>query len=236
MKNRKLHIVFNSPAVLTFVLLCFLATLLGRLTGDRSTHRFFMTWHSSLSDPLTWLRFFTHVLGHAGWDHLVGNASYLLLLGPMLEEKHGSATIVRVIAVTAFVTAIANYILFPHIGLCGASGVVFAFIILASFTGFNDGEIPVTFLLVAALFIGQQVYEGITVTDNISNMAHIIGGLTGSVLGFSLNRRPRRTQPRTNIPVQPCQNEDPKAGTPGRASGPLSRHNRFGGKEYSEPR
>ena len=30
-----------------------------------------------------------------------------------------------------------NYIFFWNVGLCGASGIVFAFIILASFTGFK---------------------------------------------------------------------------------------------------
>ena len=78
---------------------------------------------------------------------------------------------------------------FPSVALCGASGIVFAFIVLASFTGFREGEIPLTFLLVAAIYIGQQVYQGITVVDNISNMAHIVGGAVGSVTGYLLNKR-----------------------------------------------
>ena len=60
-----------------------------------------MTYHSSLSDPLTFVRFFTHVMGHSGWEHFISNASYLLLLGPMLEEKHGSSRILGVILITA---------------------------------------------------------------------------------------------------------------------------------------
>lgn len=58
---------------------------------------------------------------------------------------------------------------------------------LASFTDFREGEIPITFILVAAIFIGQQVYEGIAVQDNISNMAHIVGGIVGAILGYGLN-------------------------------------------------
>jgi GlpG protein len=53
----------------------------------------------------------------------------------------------------------------------------------------REGEIPLTFILVACIFIGQQVYEGIVVSDNISNTAHIIGGLVGSVAGYFLNRK-----------------------------------------------
>ena len=148
-----------------------------------------MTYHSSLMKPMTYIRFVTHVFGHEGWTHFIGNASYLLLLGPMLEEKHGSKELIEVIGITALVTGVVNYIFFVNIGLCGASGVVFAFIVLASFTGFREGEIPLTFLLVAAIFIGQQIYEGISMQDNISNMAHIMGGVIGAIMGYSLNRK-----------------------------------------------
>lgn len=93
------------------------------------------------------------------------------------------------IGVTALATGIVNYIFFWNVALCGASGVVFAFIVLASFTGFRAGEIPLSFILVAIIFIGQQVYEGIAVQDNISNMAHIVGGIVGAVVGYNLNRK-----------------------------------------------
>jgi GlpG protein len=166
-----------------------MATLLGVLTGGKSTLAVFMTYHSSLTNPMTYIRFFTHVFGHNGWEHFIGNASYLLLLGPMLEEKYGSVELVEVIGITAVVTGVVNYIFFGNVALCGASGVVFSFIILASFTGFKEGEIPLTFVLVAVIFIGQQLYEGIAIQDNVSNMAHIVGGIVGAVIGYRLNRK-----------------------------------------------
>ncbi|MCD8380357.1 MAG: rhomboid family intramembrane serine protease, partial [Lachnospiraceae bacterium] len=72
---------------------------------------------------------------------------------------------------------------------CGASGVGFARILLSSNVGVRQREIPLTFILVAVIFLGQQVYEGITLQDNISNMAHIVGGITGSVFGYILNKK-----------------------------------------------
>ncbi|MCD8132098.1 MAG: rhomboid family intramembrane serine protease [Lachnospiraceae bacterium] len=189
MKKNRLKIVNNAPVILTFVLISFIATLLNELTGGVSNVMLFMTYHSSLTSPLTWLRFFTHVFGHSGWDHLIGNMTYLLLLGPMLEEKYGSADILKVIAVTALVTGLVNYIFFPNIALCGASGVVFALILLSSIVGVKQREIPLTFILVAVIFLGQQVYEGITIEDNISNVSHIAGGITGSVFGYIFNRK-----------------------------------------------
>lgn len=190
--KKKFKITFNAPVVLTFVVICFIATILGIITQGRSTQAVFMTYHSSLKNPMTYIRFIIHVFGHLGWGHFIGNASYLLLLGPMLEEKYGSDRIIIVIAITALATGLINYIFFENVALCGASGVVFAFIVLASFTGFKAGEIPLTFILVVIIFIGQQVYEGITIQDNIFNMAHIVGGIVGACVGYGLNKDVRR--------------------------------------------
>ena len=175
--------------ILSFLFICLAARLLDMITMGQSNRMFFVTYHSSLVNPLTYLRFFTHVFGHASWEHLTGNAMYILLLGPMLEEKYGPATILELMAVTAFATGIINYVLFWNIALCGASGICFAFILLTSFTGFKEGEIPLTVLLVAAVFIGQQILEGMFVKDNISNLSHIIGGIVGAVFGFLWNRK-----------------------------------------------
>jgi GlpG protein len=70
--------------------------------------------------------------------------------------------------------------------------VVFAFILLTSFTGFNEGEIPLTVILVAVIFIGQQVYEGVFLQDNVSNLSHIAGGLVGAVTGYNLNMKRKK--------------------------------------------
>jgi len=182
-------IVFNSPTVLVFGLICVVALLINFSTGGNSNQLLFMTYHSPLSSPMTWVRFFTHVCGHSSWEHLLGNLSYILLLGPLLEEKYGSPQILLVIVITAFVTGLVNYIVFPSSALLGASGVVFAFIILSSITGFSDKEIPLTFILVAVIYLGQQIYSGLFVKDNVANFAHIIGGLVGAVSGFFLMRR-----------------------------------------------
>jgi len=187
--KKKLKITLNSPVVLIFVFICFAATLLGELTAGKTTHLLFMTYHSSLKSPLTYLRFFTHIFGHSGWNHFVGNTAYILLLGPLLEEKYGSRTLIEVIAVTALITGVVNYVIFWDTGLCGASGIVFAFILLSSFTGFKEGEIPLTFILAAVFYIGQQVLSGVFVVDNISNLSHILGGITGAVAGYMLNRK-----------------------------------------------
>ena len=187
MKKRK--ITFNSPVVLSFVIISFVVMVANYLTAGLSNQLFFVTYHSSLTSPMTYVRFFTHVLGHAGWSHYISNMMYLLLLGPMLEEKYGSRAIIEVILITGLMAGLVNWLLFPGTALCGASSVVFAFILMTSFTSFKEGEIPLTVILVAIIFIGQQVYEGVFVQDNISNMAHIVGGIVGAIAGYTLNKR-----------------------------------------------
>ncbi len=186
---KKVRITFNSPVVLTFTIICLVVTILGMLSGDIITSLLFTTYHSSLLNPLTYVRFFTHVLGHIGWAHFIGNASFILLLGPLLEEKYGSKALIEVIIITALVTGLVNYLFFWRTALCGASGVVFAFILMASFTSFNEGELPLTFIMVAVIYIGEQLIDGIMVRDNISNMAHIVGGIVGAASGYLLNRK-----------------------------------------------
>lgn len=193
--NKKvLKVSFNSPVVLGFTAICFAGLLLNQLTGGQTNRLLFSVYHSSLLDPLTYVRFIGHVFGHAGWDHFLGNIMLILLVGPLLEEKYGSWNILVVILITALATGIVNYVFFPRVQLLGASGVAFALILLSSFTSIQENTIPLTFILVACIYIGQQVYEGLFVKDNVSNLTHILGGLIGAVFGWwmNMNRRARR--------------------------------------------
>lgn len=185
----KKRITFNAPVTLSFVFISLFVMIANQLTLGASNQLLFMTYRSSLASPLTYIRFFTHVLGHANWSHYIGNMMYILLLGPMLEEKYGSINIIELIGITAVITGLLNYFLFPGVALCGASGVVFAFILMTSFTNFKEGEIPLTVILVAVIFLGQQVYEGLLLQDNISNLSHIAGGIVGAFVGYLLNKK-----------------------------------------------
>ena len=188
MREQRLKISFNSPVVLGFTVVCFGALILSMMTGGKANHLFFSVYRSSLMSPLTYIRFVGHVFGHAGWEHFLGNIMLILVVGPLLEEKYGSANLLFVVLATALVTGIANFALFPRVQLLGASGVVFALILLSSFTSMKEGEIPLTFILVAALYIEQQIYQGIFVNDNVSNLTHILGGVVGAGLGYVMNK------------------------------------------------
>nr|HMP30396.1 rhomboid family intramembrane serine protease [Saprospiraceae bacterium] len=135
-----------------------------------------------IQNPISIFTLFSHVLGHANWGHLLGNMTFILLVGPIVEEKYGSKRLLTMILLTALVTGILN-ILFFNTGLLGASGVVFMLILLSSFTNVRAGEVPITFILVALLFLGKEIMESLQ-NDNISQFAHVIGGICGSFFGF----------------------------------------------------
>lgn len=189
MKKTNTKITFNSPAILGYTIICCAALVLNQITRGYTNHAFFSVYRSSLTDPLTYLRFFGHAIGHANWSHFINNFTLILVVGPLLEEKYGTTDIICIIASTAFITGLANFILFPGVRVLGASGVLFALILLSSFSSFKEGTIPLTFILVAFLYIGKDLYSAMFVRDNVSNFSHILGGLVGAFLGYNI--RPR---------------------------------------------
>ena len=131
---KRFAIRFNAPVVLSFAILSLLVLVLDSATGGASTARLFCVYRAPLTDPLTYVRFFTHVLGHSGYSHYMSNMLLLLLVGPGLEEKYGSRTL----------------------------------------------------LLVVALYLGSEIADGLTRTDNVSHLTHIVGGVCGIFFGFRL--------------------------------------------------
>jgi membrane associated rhomboid family serine protease len=188
MRKHTLRLQYNSPVVLTFALLALGVLLLGSYTGGRSTQRLFCVYRSSLTDLLTYPRFFTHVLGHSSFAHYAGNITLMLVIGPTLEERYGSRTILLSIIFTAFISGLLQWILFPGTALLGASGIVFMMILMASLGGMRSGGIPLTLVLVFAIYIGQEIVSAVNATDNISHLTHIIGGICGAVIGVGLRK------------------------------------------------
>lgn len=189
MKRSALRLQYNAPVTLSIFFLSFLALLLDRLTGGWTTTHLFCVYRAPLTDPLFYVRLFGHVLGHAGWDHFLNNMLLLLVIGPPLEEKYGSRTLLSGILITAAISGILQCVFFPGAALLGASGIVFMLIMLSSLAGMRSGTIPLTLILVAALYLGQQVYGMLFVQDQVANFMHIVGGVCGTAFGFTVRRR-----------------------------------------------
>jgi membrane associated rhomboid family serine protease len=180
-----MKIRYNAPVTLSFTLVAFLVLLLDSFAGMGLTANLFsIPGRSAFSfaNPFHYVRLFSHVVGHVSWAHFMGNFAIILLLGPILEEKYGSTSILFMMAVTALVTGLLNVLFLPT-GLLGASGIVFMMILLVSFTNIRQGEIPMTFLLVLFIYLAGEVAKSFD-NNSISEFAHIVGGICGSLFGF----------------------------------------------------
>lgn len=190
----KKKIQYNSPVILTFAVISFVALVLRFLTGGVTNRIIFSVYRSSLLNPLTYIRLFTHVLGHANLSHFMNNMMFFLLLGPGIEEKYGSKMTLTIIMVTAGITGILSCLLFPKVALLGASGIVFCFIVLSSITSVEEGKIPLTLILVCILYIGQEVINAVFSKDDVSQFAHILGGICGCLFGFAAGGRKKKSR------------------------------------------
>lgn len=180
---------YNSPVVLTFFFLSLAELILSAMTGGWLKTAVYAVYRAPLSDPLTWVRFFGHVLGHADIDHFLGNMLLFLVVGPPLEEKYGSRTLLMGILLTAVVSGGLQWLFFPENALLGASGIVFMMIVLASLSGMKNNSIPLTLILVVILYLGGELWDAITVRDSVSQLTHIVGGACGAVLGLTIGGR-----------------------------------------------
>lgn len=179
---------YNSPVILTFTFVSFFVLLLNYATSGVSNNLLFSTYRSPISDPLMYVRLFGHVLGHANWEHYIGNMLLFLVVGPQLEERYGSKKLLVMIIITAVVTGLLNSLLFANVAVVGASGVVFMLILLSSVTSIKEDKIPLTLILVAIAYIGREITNGIVSKDSISQLSHIAGGVCGCLFGYFFNR------------------------------------------------
>lgn len=188
MRKMDKKLEYNSPVVLTFFLVSLAVLALDKLTGGWTTLHLFSVYRCPLSDPLAFVRLLGHVLGHANGEHFFSNMMLFLVVGPPMEQIYGSRNLLLSIIFTAVITGGLHCLLFPGSVLLGASGVVFMLVLLSSLSGMSQGRIPLTLVLVAALYLIQQVTGILVGQGNVAYLMHIVGGICGTCIGFSLQK------------------------------------------------
>ena len=174
---------YNSVLILSYFFISLIALIINKITQGKSNQLLFSSYRSSPLNPLTYIRFFTHALGHTGWHHFSSNFLTMLLIGPMIEEKYGTINLLIMMLITAGITGLINTII-SRKAILGASGNVFMLIILSSMVNLEAGKIPLTLVLIFFFYITNEIIEGIFVKDNVSHMGHIIGAICGVIFGF----------------------------------------------------
>ena len=179
-------ISYDSEVILTFIFACVGVWIVGHFVPSVVQRFFVVRGSMSWSNPMDYVRLVSYVFGHANIQHLYGNMILILFIGPALEEKYGSVRLFFMILATAIITGIINVTFFSS-GLLGASGIVFMLIILGSIVRKSEGTIPLTFILAVVFFMGKEVYAMFE-ADNVSQMAHLIGGACGAMFGFGISK------------------------------------------------
>lgn len=181
-------IELSSPVTLGFAGLSLLVWLVALITGGGSTKLLFSVYRSSPGDFFFWPRLFLHPLGHVSFSHLATNMAFFLMLGPLVEKHYGRRKMLVMLAVSSLAIALVHLALSPDKAALGASGLVFMMIMLSAISGRSRGKIPLTTILVAIIYLGRELTNGIIGQDSISQLAHITGGVCGLIFGWFLSR------------------------------------------------
>ncbi len=207
-KKSTLHFRYDSPVTLSFVLLSAAIFALDSfvLKGFLTKNIFSCRISSSTQLPafdyknfLDYIRLFTYVLGNMNLEILLANSTFLLLLGPSLEENYGSAVLLLMIFTSALVSGVLNVCLISS-PVYGAKCVVFMMICLAAITSFAKKDIPLSWILVFALYFALSLsssYKDISkdkfnfLSSSLSTLTNLAGGITGSLFGFLVSPKKR---------------------------------------------
>lgn len=191
-----LRITYNAPVTLTFALIAAVILLLDSRFLNHTLIPAFFTCPGAASEPgfnagnlIDYCRLIFHIFGHSDWNHFLGNMAFILLLGPVIEERYGSPLLILMMAITSLVTGVLNVCFSPS-QLLGSSDIAFMLILLASFTTISKSEIPLSFILILILYIGREILNS-EKNENISTLAHIAGGICGSMFAFLATPRPK---------------------------------------------
>jgi len=176
---------YNAPAALTLALVATIVLLVDQYIMPGIIETLFTAEGSTtfkFDDIPAYVRMFTHLFGHASWEHLLSNLTLILLLGPILEEKFGTKPVAWMIVITAMVNGLLNALFFET-ALMGSSGIAFMMILMVSFANIKSGEFPLTALLVVGLYLIKEILA-IFRYDDVSQISHLIGAACGAVFGF----------------------------------------------------
>lgn len=142
-------------------------------------------------------RIFTPTLLHRDFLHILFNMAWLLILGKMIEERAGKFRMIFLTLIVGIVSNFAQYLMggpyflgFSGV-IVGMAGFIWMRQKLSPWEGYplSQGTLLFLFLFVIAMValevisLSLQAFGIQGIIGNIANTAHIVGGLTGLLLG-----------------------------------------------------
>jgi membrane associated rhomboid family serine protease len=186
------RVTVEAPVIILFCFICVLVHVIQQTIWPDLNRLLAVQDRFDPTNPLQFSSLFTHVIAHDGTlDHIKGNMVHLLLVGPSAEHVYGSPTMLLVIGLVAVTSAWAHILLgsaYTH--QLGASGVVFAVILLNSLVAAVSGTIPLSFLLTASIWCLDELIRFVWKTDNVSHHAHLTGAIVGTATAYYMRGGP----------------------------------------------
>lgn len=189
-KKQGLKLEYNAPVTLTFCLLSFAAFIFLYFFSKEGFILFSCPTKQgtefafSASSASHYIRIFTYIFGYLDWNQFLFTLSFLLLLGPNLEFTYGSKLLVLMIFISAFITGVLSACFSP-VTIQGASSLVFMMVILSTYSAIEKKRIPLSLILVCAIFLTQQIFFTLEIYSSFLPVVfYIIGGFLGCLFGF----------------------------------------------------
>jgi len=193
--NLNFKISYDAPVTLTFVIISAIFFLLNTFLLKNGELSRLLASPTSLegpspfiiSQPVSYLRLLLYIFGSHDGISLFTNMILIMLLGPSMEERYGSAIIGIMIFVSALFSGVLNAC-FCEASLVGAVPVVSMMIFLNAFMSFSKKKFPLSFVAVIVFFVVLQIFAGYSAVRIIICIA---GGLCGSLFAFLTSPKTR---------------------------------------------
>ena len=169
-----------------YFLICFLIFILNALFKNKVTS-FLKIRRGSIFNPMNFIRLVTSGFCHTDFTHFRNNFVFILLLGPILEEKFGSLVFLEMLFITTVVSSL-FHLLFYDSSAIGASDNVYMMVSLCGICCATDEKIPITFVLLFLFFVLGEIILMFfyIIWDSVGHDGHVVGALCGIVFGYFL--------------------------------------------------
>lgn len=184
------RLIVDSPVVLGFGFLCMLLYALDLIIPGDVQKMLGCPHAFQPYRPTHWVRTVTHVFAHSSLPHIKGNMGMLMLVGPSVENEFGSENLAKIMLAVAVSSWFAHVLAGRENSVqLGASGVVFALILLNSLVSATVGTVPLSFVITAIIWVSEELYLLFFGKDGVSHHAHLTGAIVGTLAGYYIHRQ-----------------------------------------------
>ncbi|UKI55423.1 MAG: hypothetical protein L6V90_12630 [Treponema succinifaciens] len=141
------------------------------------------------------------------------NIGFILLLGPVLEERYGSIMLALMIFITSLVGGVLTACV-STFGIYGCGGIVFMMIILSVLSVFIKKQLPVSWIFIFALYLAFSLFSGKKISgfmpfmqNNVPVFIQLASGICGSLFGFFVCPKKRSSQIQKKQQEKTIENE-----------------------------